>query len=517
MYIKVMHFPFIYLLIIIKYSYCFIALPFGTIFIRNNSVSPANDYRAQMLQNELYINLTLGTPKQVVTSIIKMDLNGFVIYNGSFNRNNSSSYNLLDEERRLTCFPQIKSYTSEDYFYLPSLDSYTDFNNIVSKKESIDSKIIKTEKSQFIWAIKLKDSMTKFNDIYENYGIIGLKIYYSKYFIAPEFVFSSFKGLTHMKNHNFYLRFDDNKINGFFNSNNTGYFIFGEEIVDDENERNNIKYTKARERVDTVNWDLAFDDVVSTSKENETIEYRPEYKHAEFYVNFPYILGPRDYGAFIRKVFFQELLIKRVCDYSDKINGEEYIGYMCDSRSELFMEKLNTTFPDLIFEHKELEEKFIFTKNDLFTYNIYNKSDPYLYFIVLFPQLKDKYHVMSWIMGVPFLKKYILSFNFDNKMIGYYKPNANNTYKKSNFFLFEKENIVIIVFILAVILAFVFGMYTHKKIAKVQRKNKANELDDSFEYEPKNGKEDKEDDKEVVDSINDDKNSKVELSNKLIK
>jgi len=85
------------------------------------------------------------------------------------------------------------------------------------------------------------------------------------------------------------LKFDDNKINGFFNSNNTRYLIFGEEIVDDENERNNIKYTKARERVDTINWDLAFDDLISVSKENKSIEYRPEYKHAEFYVNFPYI------------------------------------------------------------------------------------------------------------------------------------------------------------------------------------------------------------------------------------
>ena len=513
---KNIYFFFICLFIIIKNSYCFVVLPFGTIFIRNASVSPANDYRAQMLQNELYINLTLGTPKQVVTSIIKMDLNGFVIYNGSFNRNISSSYNILDEERRLTCFPQIKSYTSEDYFYLPSFDSYADFDNFVSKNESIDSKIIKTEKSQFIWAIKLKDSMTKFNDIYENYGIIGLKIYFSQFFIAPEFVFSSFKGIKNMKNHNFYLKFDDNRINGFYNSNNTGYFIFGEEIVDDENERNNIKYTKARERVDTINWDLAFDDLISVSKENKSIEYRPEYKHAEFYVNFPYILGPRDYGVFIRNVFFQELLIKDVCDYTDKINGEEYYGFMCDSRSELFMEKLNNNFPDLIFEHKELEEKFIFTKNDLFTYNMYNKSDPYLYFVILFPRLKDQYHVMSWVMGVPFLKKYILSFNFENKMIGYYKKNSNNSYKKSNFFLFDKKNIVIIVFIIAVILAFVFGMYTHKKITKSQRKNKANELNDSFEYEPKKDKEDN-GDKEVVDSINDDKNSKVELSNKLIK
>ena len=81
---------------------------------------------------------------------------------------------------------------------------------------------------------------------------------------------------------------------------------------------------------------------------------------------------------------------------------------MCDSRSELFIQKLNSNFPDLIFEHKELEEKFIFTKNDLFTYNMYNKSDPYLYFVILFPRLKDQYHIMIWVMEVPFLKKYIL-------------------------------------------------------------------------------------------------------------
>ena len=73
---------------------------------------------------------------------------------------------------------------------------------------------------------------------------------------------------------------------------------------------------------------------------------------------------------------------------------------------QIFLEKLDKEFPDLIFEHKELEEKFIFTKNDLFTYNMYNESDEYLYFVVLFPLIKSKYHVMSWILGIPFIKKY---------------------------------------------------------------------------------------------------------------
>ena len=89
-----------------------------------------------------------------------------------------------------------------------------------------------------------------------------------------------------MKNHNFYLKFDDSRINGFFNSNNTGFFIFGEEIVDDENEKNNIKYTKARERVDRVNWDLAFDDLISVSKENKSIEYRENINMQNFMLIF---------------------------------------------------------------------------------------------------------------------------------------------------------------------------------------------------------------------------------------
>lgn len=511
MFIKNKFFIFLFIFITIEYSECFVAIPFGTKYIKNNSISPDNDYPEKMLQNEIYINITLGTPKQTIISILKMDLNGFVIYNGSFIRDNSTSYKILDEERRLTCFPLIKSYTSEDYFYLPSFESYDDFNNFLAKNESIETKMIKTEKSQFIYATKLKGTSTQFNEMYENYGIIGLKIYFEKYFIAPEFVYSSFKGVNNIKIHNFYMKFDDNKINGFINSNNTGYFIFGEEIVENGKEKNIIKYTKARERIDNINWDLAFDDIRAVSKENETIEYRPEYKHAEFYVNFPYILAPRDYTNFIRKIFFNDLLRKDACFYSDQINKGEYAGYKCDSRSKIFMEKLNNTFPDLIFEHKELEEKFIFTKNDLFTYNMYNKSDPYLYFIILSPQLKDRYHEMSWIMGIPFLKKYTLSFNYDNKQIGYYKQNTN-AYKESNFFV---ENLFIFLIILAIIVAFIFGMYTSKKIRGDKRKNKANELDDSFEYEPKKISEGKDNEEGIV-SINDDNNSKNELSNELI-
>jgi hypothetical protein len=490
---------------IFEYTNCFIAIPFNTIWVKNDSISPQNDYRAKMLQNELYLNISVGTPKQNIKAILKMDLNGFVIYNGSFNRSSSESYEIIDTERRLTCFPQISFATSKDYFYIPSFDSYKDFNKYVSNPNNY-SNDIQTRKSEFMWVTKLKDSITQFNDMFENYAIIGLKIYYSRYFIAPEFVTKSgnFTGIRDLKEHNFYLKFNDNKINGFFNSNNSGYFIAGEEIVSDEKEKSNIKYTRAVKRINDINWDLAFDDISSKSKINKENIYKPEYKHAEFHVNFPYILGPRDYDDFLSKIFFHELVLKEICNYIYNINGEEYAGYKCNSTSKIFLEKLDKEFPDLIFEHKELEEKFIFTKNDLFTYNMYNESDEYLYFVVLFPLIKSKYHVMSWILGIPFIKKYTLSFNYDTKMIGYYKKESFSDIYEKNKYIY----LYVIVSVVAVVIAFILGFYTHKKFCKNGRKIKANELDDNYEYIEENKENNKDGD---TNNENNDENKESKL------
>ena len=95
---------------------------------------------------------------------------------------------------------------------------------------------------------------------------------------------------------------------------------------------------------------------------------------------------------------------------------------------------------------------------------------------------------MSWILGAPFFKKYTLSFNYDNLMIGYYKKQENNLIQSSNFDY--KQLIIIIVFIATVILAFILGMYTHKKIIKAPRKSRANELADTCEYNENNLKDD---------------------------
>ena len=48
MFIKNKFFIFLFIFITIEYSECFVAIPFGTIYIKNNSISPDNDYPEKM-------------------------------------------------------------------------------------------------------------------------------------------------------------------------------------------------------------------------------------------------------------------------------------------------------------------------------------------------------------------------------------------------------------------------------------------------------------------------------------
>ena len=89
---------------------------------------------------------------------------------------------------------------------------------------------------------------------------------------------------------------------------------------------------------------------------------------------------------------------------------------------------------------------------------------------------------MSWILGIPFLKKYPFSFNYDNLMIGYLKKNETPFQQNSIFSLYKKEIIILTIFIFSIILAFNIGKYTHKRMSKMPRKSKANELEDNYEY-----------------------------------
>ena len=55
-----------------------------------------------------------------------------------------------------------------------------------------------------------------------------------------------------------------------------------------------------------------------------------------------YFLGSHNYKEFIETVFFNELVEKKVCQYQKMLFDECFGTYVCDSKSELFLDYLYT-------------------------------------------------------------------------------------------------------------------------------------------------------------------------------
>ena len=89
-------------------------------------------------------------------------------------------------------------------------------------------------------------------------------------------------------------------------------------------------------------------------------------------------------------------------------------------------------------------------------------------------------------------------------MIGYYKKESFSDIYEKNKYIY----LYVIVSVVAVVIAFILGFYTHKKFCKNGRKIKANELDDNHEYIEENKENNKDGD---TNNENNDENKESKL------
>ena len=93
-----------------------------------------------------------------------------------------------------------------------------------------------------------------------------------------------------------------------------------------------------------------------------------------------------------------------------------------------------------------------------------------------------------WSVGKIFIKKYPFIFDYDKKAISFvhinnYNEKGNkeqNTNNNKNYNIWKDFKIYIFVFLL--IVAIVIGIFIGKMLWKKQRKMRANELDDNYDY-----------------------------------
>ena len=441
-----------------KFIYVFseIRIPFGLINKNNNDSALFID---KIRQNEIYTNISFGTPPQLIQLNLNTNFELFYLPSNLINTTNSNSMRCANETSiNIESEGVTRGYYCSDIIY---------FNNIEQKVDFI----LNVEKSN-------------------NYGRIGLfipqqieppiytflqSLYKSKVVNSYSWTLKYFKNISLM-----------DTING---NESIGEFIFGDEphrYEKDENQYpyNNYHTVPAIQKTYLMFWELEFNEVYLNLKNGTIISFEGT-KQAELDPKVNYLIGPLEYFNALNKTFFKKYFDENICKNE---NIDNYYGYIsCDKEKFSFND-----FPKLTMEHKSLENKFNLTGDDLFVLD--PKTKKYIFLIFY------KSNLSKWKLGSPFLKKHQLVFNEDKKIIGYYVPNIINQEEKEGS---SNANYIIIICLLVLIIIGIFigaALLIKKGIIRLPIKRRANELEEDILYEGKGGSASKNSD--GIDTIN---------------
>ena len=461
----------------------YIVIPFNKLVFNNSDLE--KDFLSKKFSEDIYTDLLVANPIQKIKLLLRLDQNDLIIKEPEYNSSLSNSF--LQHKyisNKLIC---------NDSFHLLTINSSEELNKFFHKNKN-DKKIIKQNNYKeyrdinFVYLNKslsynflekelLSDEIEKIKK--NTFGILGLRFSYMNTDSSPILI-----KLFKMKN-----IVNSSIFTFFFNKNeeNYGYLIIGEKVIDKEKEFEETNNTNFAMRNGKLSWDLRADRIYSQANINYNNKnfFLDSNKEVELKIDKSYILGSQNYKIFIEEIFFDFLIKENICYYKKLIIEQSYGTYVCDSKSNLFLDYYNNRFPNLVFKLYNIVDELILTKKNLFVYNNYNKSDTNIYFNIYFSTI----YTTKWMLGRPFLEKYRFSFDSDKSFILYHKNKFNDNEIKSN-----KENnksyknikILFIIFLILVI--FFLGYLFHKSITKIPRKQKANELNDEFEYSISNNK-----------------------------
>ena len=481
-------FIFFFSILKCKDNYIF---PLHTININVTESELKQDYLLKLYSNQIYANFIIGSNQEEIKGLVNMSQMGFFIYENAYKCNSSSSFKQSYQSKNFYRRNYEEGYLANDTLCLVPYDTKIDINNLNIKKcnnfQKVEFSLLKSKQKNIE------------NNIYDIYAIIGLQQHDNQDALLMPMFIKSLKNTDMINSHTYSFQFYNNTKSG----ENEGYLLIGEEELDLDH--GFLKRTHSNSKKGQTYWMLIFNNIIAglnnsydTSLDNHLRSF--SIKDAQLIGDLSYIIGVKEYQIYIRSVFFEPLLIKDICKYQNISTNDDYGTYVCDSKSELFIQKYRNEFPKIYFQHDELNTTFILDQYDLFTYNNIDKTDTKIYFLVFFqnkddpyvsPEAPSKQIIKRWKLGIPFLKKYKLYFNNEERIISYFekfidntKGDGDNDNNNTNLDGKSTDNtwlkIVSIIFLL--IIFFVLGILFHKNIIRLPRKKKANELEDDYEY-----------------------------------
>ena len=350
----------------------------------------------------------------------------------------------------------------------------------ISSSESVFDGILGEDKIKFgkkdIEEMKfiVASSYSSYNSI-NDYSYIGLGLFTNQMSLQGTNILEQLKNKSIIDKQTWYLKFDNFE---------KGKLVFGKYINEDKdsyNKDDNIAIELYRKYGDY--YKIEFDEINYGNKNNSDEKVIMQiHKTIKFSTTTRLIYSTYEYGEVIYNKFFSKKMQNNQCFSGTLKQGYQYIYFYCKKNETNINEMENLNF---ILKLKELE--FTLEPKDLFY-----EYNGLLYFLIVYKPNNpdDGDRDTEWIVGLQFLKKYIFTFNRDDK-VAYYNNKVNNSQSDDN----NKEDddgdssnskYIIIIMVLIVLFGSSIGFLVYYIIKIKPRRKKANELEEGFDYESKN-------------------------------
>ena len=411
---------------LLHYYYSYITIPFKKEFFDENKT-----IFDELLSNNLKISIKVGKPVQKIPFYLNLKEYGFFINSNYFKINNSKTYKKLN----VTEYEEIYEFIDglNDISYTKKKDTIESTDEIIIGKENIHLKNI---------------SFLIHNQTINNYyGILGLNQYYNHDYYKNYNIICQLKEKKSINSYSFFIE---------YKNDNEGKLIIGAKPHEIYKKKFDIEYFNIFKNVNIEGgYSIKFHKIYFN---NNSIFNN---LNADLFFENGMIRGTNIYRNLIEKNFFEKFIEQNLCFRTKKyLNDYEYIiFYHCKK-------KVIENFPTLNFQI-ETKFEFEFDKNDLF-YNINDIS----YFLIYFKNID----MGKWILGKPFFKKYLITFDHDKKTISYYTQYKINEFKFKFTYFSLISNVILIIII--IILFYYLYYYFKYKIRKIR----ANELIEDDNY-----------------------------------
>ena len=379
-----------------------------------------------ILNNEIYTDIKIGTPIQTINAKITFSSSTFYITGISgyqYDPLKSSTYkkeNNHENEYYLEDFS--KGYISSDSIY---------FIDYKTKKQTPLTSFF------FILPTERKSESSPLKP-----AQIGFKLYSST---NCEQIMDNLKKKEILKNNVIFIKFSKKQSNGILYIGD-----FPHNFDKNYYSKNRFYKTKVTYLDHIPSWNILFEEILYDSRT------KSKFRQCDFIYDFGGILAPNDYYEYIKNTFFNNLINKGEC-YENEIK-DNYQTFKCKGSAQI------KTFKTLIFKSKDLKYNFELNYEDLF---LSNKGE--YYFLIVF---KNNYEPNSWIFGKPFLKKYDFVLDFDRKEIGFYGKSYSISF----------DSLWIVIFILIIIIIGISYLIYKVSIIKKGKRMVTTELIDNHYF-----------------------------------